>query len=113
MTTRNDYEGFALQVIQVILDSGSYKPTEALITKVGKMMEYGPLITVWPRDLAEASQRARDAANSRARAPVPLTMPTLPRLVPLVPPPLPAVAPLPRLAPLPQPPLTLPPMVLK
>lgn len=73
----NDYERFACDIIQVVLDSGNYKPTEALIKRVGKMLETGPMITTWPTDLAAAAQRARDRAVAAATR-----RPELPRLTP-------------------------------
>lgn len=87
----NDYERFAVDIIQAVLASGNYKPTEALVQRIGCMLESGPMITIWPADVAAAAQRARDraiaAAVRRPELPRPLTPPQLPR--PLTPPTLP------------------------
>lgn len=83
MKTDNDFDRFAVDIIQCVQAAGEHKPTDYLIRRVSDLLQRGPLITVWPRDQAEASQRARDralaAATRRPELPRPLTPPTLPR----------------------------------
>jgi hypothetical protein len=102
MIFATDYEAFAQEIIQTVIQSGEYKPTLALVQRVGKMLENGPFITVWPVDVAEARQRARDRAHALATRRPELVLPPLPRVLP--PPQLPRVLPppqLPRVLPLP------------
>lgn len=106
MSTHNDYDRFAVDIIQCVQAAGEHKATQYLIERVSQLLQRGPLITTWPRDMAEASQRARDRAIAEAtRRPELPAMPTLPRLQPL-PRALPPIT-------LPVLPRLLPPLVIK
>jgi hypothetical protein len=112
MSLDNDYERFAYDLVKFIIDRGGYRATDELCKIVSEKLMQGPNFTLWPRDAAEANQRARDraaaAAIRRPELPRPLTAPGLPRPLstptlprgPLVAPSLPrplAPPPLPRL----------------
>lgn len=83
MSLDNDYEKFAYDIIQYIVDRAAGKPTDALCKLVSEKLMHGPNFTHWPRDVAEANQRARDRAHAlaqrRPELPRPLAPPTLPR----------------------------------
>lgn len=102
MSLDNDYEKFAYDVVKFILDRAEYKPTDALCKAVSEKLMHGPNFTLWPRDVSEANERARErSAARRLVLPRPLALPTLPRplLTPALPRPLTAPGQLPRLLP--------------
>lgn len=75
---RNDFDRLAYDIIRMV--TGDQWVADTLIAKVSARLQHGPQITMWPKDIAEASQRARDAARAREAARV-AQLPTLPRPV--------------------------------
>lgn len=74
----DDFERFAHDIINVVLNQGSRSGSAPKwqIEKIAKMLRTGPGVTIWPRDAAEAAQRARD----KVRVPV-LVLPPKPVVV--------------------------------
>ena len=71
MIYADDFERFAHDIICVVNNQGrSGSAPHWQIKKIAEMLRTGPGITLWPRDAAEAAQRARD----RARVPPPIVL---------------------------------------
>ena len=101
----NDFDHLAYDLIVMITENRNV--SQALRAKVSARLQRGPQVTIWPHDIAEASQRARDAARARELPRLaPPVLPTLPRvLAPLTLPTLPRPLSTPVLPTLPRPPL--------